>query len=588
MANPAAARSDDRGPGEANGPAAAFTELRSLIVGPEQRQLRALQARLDDPGTQAREVSQVLPQAVLLRTRDPQLTRALAPTIEEAITASVRKNPQPLADAMFPVIGPAIRKAIAASLSSMLESLNRTLEHSLSWRAVKWRITALRTGKSFAEVVLLNTLVYRVEQVFLIDRRSGLLLQHLKADSAAVPDADMVSAMLTAIRDFARDSFRVSEAEALETLEIGDLTVWIEQGPHAILAAVIRGTPPHELRSVLQDVIERVHSQHGDALRSFDGDTGPFESARPLLETCLQVQYQRDRKRTSPWLLAIAGALALAAGFWMFSSLRARARWDAYLDALRAEPGIVVVSADRQSGKYVVNGLRDPLARDPASFLSSHQLSAATVTGNWQLYQALEPTFVLARARGILRPPAGVTLQFADGVLSAAGTASADWILESVPLARAVPGVARYNPTRLIDSEIAAFTKRLEAARLLFVRGTITPVPGGDQVLAACREHVRSLDVLAKAAGRRFMLEIRGHADGDGPPGSNIPLSARRAERVRTELQTELLQQMDVATSGVGSAEPLTRGTADTDKQQNRRVSLRVFATGAPETPLNR
>jgi OOP family OmpA-OmpF porin len=588
VANPAAARPDDRRPADANAPAAAFTELRALIVGPEQRQLRALQARLDDPGTQAREVSQVLPQAVLLRTRDPQLTRALAPTIEEAITASVRKNPQPLADAMFPVIGPAIRKAIAASLSSMVESLNRTLEHSLSWRAVKWRVTALRTGTSFAEIVLLNTLVYRVEQVFLIDRRSGLLLQHLKADSAAVPDADMVSAMLTAIRDFARDSFHVSETESLETLQIGELSVWIEQGPHAILAAVIRGTPPRELRAVMQDVIERVHSQHGDALRSFDGDAGALEATRPLLETCLQAQYQRDRKRSSPWLWAIAGGLLLLAGLWAFSSVRAQARWNGYLSALRGEPGIVVVSAERRDGKYVVSGLRDPLARDPASLLASHQLSIAGVTGHWQLYQALEPPFVLARAREILRPPAGVTLQFADGVLSAAGTAPADWILESVPLARAVPGVARYNPTRLIDSEIAAFTGRLEAARLRFVKGTTTPVPGSDQVVAACREHLRSLDVLARAAGRRFMLEIRGHADADGPPDSNIPLSARRAERVRAELQTDRLHQIDVATTGVGSAEPVIRGTADSDKQQNRRVSLRVFATGAPETPLNR
>ena len=94
-----------------------FDKLRSLIVGPEQRELRSLRARLDDPARQARDVSQVLPEAVLLRKDDPHLTRALAPTIEEAITDSVRRNPQPLADALFPVIGPAIRKAIAATLS---------------------------------------------------------------------------------------------------------------------------------------------------------------------------------------------------------------------------------------------------------------------------------------------------------------------------------------------------------------------------------------------------------------------------------------------------------------------------------------
>src|SRR5688572_18709081 len=175
VASSAAAPQGDRTPAAGSVPAADFAELRALIVGPEQRQLRTLQTRLDDPATQIREVSRVLPQAMLLRKDDPQLTRALAPTIEETITAAVRKNPQPWADALFPIFGPAIRKAIAASLSSMLESLNQSLEHSLSWRAVQWRITAARTGKSFAEVVLLKTLVYRVEQVFLIERESGLL-----------------------------------------------------------------------------------------------------------------------------------------------------------------------------------------------------------------------------------------------------------------------------------------------------------------------------------------------------------------------------------------------------------------------------
>ena len=154
----------------------------------------------------------------------------------------------------------AIRKAIAASLSSMLESLNQTLDHSLSWRSLQWRVTALRTGKSFAEIVLLNTLVYRVEQVLLIDRDTGLLLQHVTSSAVKAQDADMVSGMLTAIRDFARDSFRVSEDEALDQFRVGDLSVWVEQGPHAILATVIRGNAPSELRQRMQEAVEHVHA----------------------------------------------------------------------------------------------------------------------------------------------------------------------------------------------------------------------------------------------------------------------------------------------------------------------------------------
>lgn len=69
----------------------------------------------------------------------------------------------------------------------------------------------MRTGASFAEVVLRHTLLYRVEQVFLVHRESGLLLHHLTAQSIAAQAPDMVAGMLTAIQDFARDSFQVAQ-----------------------------------------------------------------------------------------------------------------------------------------------------------------------------------------------------------------------------------------------------------------------------------------------------------------------------------------------------------------------------------------
>jgi len=156
-----------------------FARLRSIIVGPEQRELGTLRAHVLDPTVQTRDVSRVLPDALQLRSRDPQLMRALAPSIEDAITASVEKDPQPLADALFPVIGPAIRKAVAHTFDAMIESLNQAIHRTVSWRAMRWRFVAWRTGRPYAEVVLANTVEYQVEQIFLVHRETGLLLQHV-------------------------------------------------------------------------------------------------------------------------------------------------------------------------------------------------------------------------------------------------------------------------------------------------------------------------------------------------------------------------------------------------------------------------
>ena len=39
------------------------------------------------------------------------------------------------------------------------------------------------------------------------------------------------------------------------------------------------------------------------------------------------------------------------------------------MEKLRAEPGIVVTDTGKRDGKHFVSGLRDPLARDPATMI---------------------------------------------------------------------------------------------------------------------------------------------------------------------------------------------------------------------------
>ena len=360
-----------------------LSELRGLLLAADEAEVVRLQQRLEDPRSRAEDVSRVLPEAITIRSgEDRQLTDALMPTVEEAIVRSVRRNPVVLVDALFPVMGPAIRKSISNTLAEMLESLNTTLGQSFSAHGFRWRIEAWRTGKSFSEVVLLRTLLFRVEQVFLIHRKTGLLLQHVSAGGAGVQDTDMISGMLTAIRDFVHDSFGGMEADGLHAFQVGQFTVWVEQGPLAILAGVIRGSPPRELRGVFTEAIEKIHHDQAQALAEFQGDAGPFERSREDLEKCLKTQQQpgtegavgsRSRRSRRP-LWALLAVVAALLGLFLFFSVRRTRRWDGYLARLAAQPGIVVSAAGRRDGKFFVTGLRDPLAADPAALLPQSKL----------------------------------------------------------------------------------------------------------------------------------------------------------------------------------------------------------------------
>ena len=244
--------------------------LKELLLKTEKEQILRIEKRLDDPMIKAKEISQSLPEAISLSVLDNnKLSRVIQPVIDDAIKVSVQKNPKALADALFPVLGPGIRKAISSTIMGMIQSLNQMLNHSVSIQGMKWRFEAFRTRKQFAEVILLHTLVYKVEQIFFIHGESGIVLDHVVAKDTIIQDPDLVSGMLTAIQDFVKDSFDTDDD--LDTLRMGsDKSVWIEKGEHALIAAVIRGTPPLDMRIRYRELIEDIHIKSGAALEKFD------------------------------------------------------------------------------------------------------------------------------------------------------------------------------------------------------------------------------------------------------------------------------------------------------------------------------
>lgn len=270
--------------------------LRTLLISPEQEELAEIKERLNVQSIRAEELSKVIAEAIVIRAqKDDKLALALLPTVEKVIRDSVKKDPKFLADAIFPIIGPAIRKAISEAMQVMMQSFNEAIQHTFTLKGIKWRIESIRTGRPFAEIVLLHTLIYQVEQVFLIHKETGLALLHVASSPENVQDTGMVSGMLTAIQDFVNDSFSVEGSQALQSLNVGELTIWIEQGSKSVLAAVIRGNPPQELRLMLKKTLESIEFEQNQALYAFQGDVSLFESSRHHLIACL-VKAQRDEK----------------------------------------------------------------------------------------------------------------------------------------------------------------------------------------------------------------------------------------------------------------------------------------------------
>ncbi len=435
-----------------------LVELRHLLISPVESQVDEIQTRLDDPELRSREVGNILPQAIRVRAaQDDALAMSLSATMEQALRFSIRNNLKSLADTLFPVIGPAIRKAISEALRGMIQSLNEAMDQSFSIKGLKWRFEAYRAKKPFSEIVLLHSIIYRVEQVFLIHKKTGLLLKHVVKEELEFQDADMVSGMLTAIRDFVADSFNVEEGEGLESILVGELNVWIEHGPDAILAVVIRGNAPASLRAVMKEALEKIHVEFGEALERYDGDTSQFEATTHILESCIVSRYIEDKKKTSPILIASITGVACLALIWGWFSLKEYWRWQDLLVRLNSTPGIVITQAYKDDGIYIVRGLRDNLSENPAEIAAHAGMNPEGVNFYWTPYQALSDEIVLKRAEESLRPGAGVTLSIKQGVLSARGKTDLEWLRQAQDRVRSIAGVNQFDTASLTIEDKAGY-----------------------------------------------------------------------------------------------------------------------------------
>jgi len=335
-----------------------YQRLRSLMLGKDYE--KVLKNRLEKENVE--RVSDVLTEAFKKRnSQDDSLAREMSPVIESAIDASIKRQPERITNVIYPIIGPAVRKAVASALTDLMQSLNYLLQNSLTARALIWRFKAWRLGVLYGQYALLQTIHYRVEQVFLIHRETGLLIQSAQADGINYQDPDLVSSMLTAITDFANDSFEQS-TEGLEILQFGDLSLLIETGPHAVLAFAVRGTLHNEVKNLVSELTEQIHAQFAKELKNFEGDTIVFEPCHELLENAL-LKKEKIKTQSRPWLAIMAvTVVVMFVSYLVYKKFLIETGIQNTVDFVNQQQGYQVLSQTYDEQLLTLNVLKSPLA----------------------------------------------------------------------------------------------------------------------------------------------------------------------------------------------------------------------------------
>lgn len=371
-------------------------KLKALLLSEEIAQIEALRKLLNDRQALTEKVSEVLDQATdLAIAKNPKFQAKFSKIDSKAYVRAIKANKETFIDALLPIIGPMIRKSVSSAIRRFVADVNRAVEMGISAKALKWRWKALSTGVPFAEIVFNNTIEYQVQQVFLIDNHTGLLIEHAGHEENLLQDKDAMSAMLTAIQDFVKDSVN-ADGEGLSAAEIDDNLLWIIPGNKAKIAALIKGAPTQRLREQMLTACENIHIEfHQELANESTWGNQPelHDELEKLLLTKSQTDEAQDKKGINfwPWLIII-GALLL---WWAWSSYQHHLTEQKITQELADTPGFVLNDLSYQDGGFVAKGLQDPLAKI--------NVSEENLTFKTTAFLSLEDPIIKQRIERILK-----------------------------------------------------------------------------------------------------------------------------------------------------------------------------------------
>jgi len=253
----------------------------------------------------------------------------------------------------------------------------------------------MRTGIPLSEIMIRNTMVYRVEQVLLIHNRSGLLIDAVYADDEIKRDSDAVSGMLSAIESFMHDSFSSDKDEKLNRVRLGNHIIYLAHGPSATLASVVSGVATPEYQNRMRSVVEVLHGKKPNALRDFKGDEGGIPGVKPLLETCLKSYYKKPEKKNSHNLVnkslafGLGGLFLLLAGYKIANTIEAH-RVDQLIAKLNDTVGIVVYKYQKEDGQWKIRGMIDSQLQGPKIKWDDFSLRKSNISFDWTRFQSMD------------------------------------------------------------------------------------------------------------------------------------------------------------------------------------------------------
>ncbi len=255
----------------------------------------------------------------------------VTPVISDAIRRKIRDARDEMVEALYPIIGQTVVRAVSEAIRDLSRDIDARLRLAFRPSALARQVRATASGVSTGEMVLREALPFQITDLFLIHLETGLLLWHSSTNPNHSPDTDLISGMLTAIRDFVSESFGRGKTGQLDEIQYGDQRILIEAARYSYLAVVVDGIEPPGFRARIRERIIEIDLANENIWRKYQGEASTLvsveEPLRSLLDSAEPAPFSRGQKwalLVGALLLLLCSAGACFSGRWVWLALNNR------------------------------------------------------------------------------------------------------------------------------------------------------------------------------------------------------------------------------------------------------------------------
>lgn len=173
--------------------------------------------------------------------------------VERIVDKRIKDSQAAILDTIYPVLGMMIKKYVNHQFQELKEAIDRKVKEVLDAKRWRNRLKVWFLGVNNADLVLSDLGKPVIEEIFVIQRDSGLIIGN--ASITTTIDREAIAGMLTAIKSFVEDAFQ-REKEDLELIAYASYKIMLHNYHSYYLAVVLSGPISYEEQTELRDRLQ--------------------------------------------------------------------------------------------------------------------------------------------------------------------------------------------------------------------------------------------------------------------------------------------------------------------------------------------